>query len=274
MRPTRSRPKREDLFQAALADQTIFDALQEEQALRDLFDDPSARAAILAAAEAPRRARWYRTRWPWVGAGAAAAMASAVLIWMPRTKIVPPVPPTHAVAQKAERAVEAREATPAVPKKSKARRVRERSLVAAAPAPPPAAPAAEQAAPLARGVPRGTAMAFRTMVRVTPETVVLREDGAGQFVALGDGPLARGDRVRIRLHARTAEHVALYKFDESGVRTLIYPDDPTGVALTPGQDVELPAAGSIAVTGALKLELSVASGDGSVRTIPIELQPQ
>ena len=50
------------LFEAALSDQELFDALAREEALREVMADPAARAQLLAAAsEAP--VPWYRQWW-------------------------------------------------------------------------------------------------------------------------------------------------------------------------------------------------------------------
>src|ERR1051326_4436072 len=53
------------LFSAALDDQQLFDALAREQTLRDLLDDPAARASLLAhLSDTP--APWYRRLGGWV----------------------------------------------------------------------------------------------------------------------------------------------------------------------------------------------------------------
>jgi Carboxypeptidase regulatory-like domain len=62
------------LFEAALSDQELFDALAHEEALREVLSDPSARAQLLASmddAPAPWYQRWWRP---------AVVMASALLI--------------------------------------------------------------------------------------------------------------------------------------------------------------------------------------------------
>lgn len=73
--------ERKSLFEAALNDQELFDALHEEQALKDLLDDPVSREQIRHALEektpAPARAAWW-TRW-WAWTGAATAVAAVVL---------------------------------------------------------------------------------------------------------------------------------------------------------------------------------------------------
>ena len=71
------------LFTAALDDQEIFDALANEQSLRDLMRDPAAKAQMLAALDGPSRGGW--TAWlrrPWVAGLAMAGLAAvAVTVW-------------------------------------------------------------------------------------------------------------------------------------------------------------------------------------------------
>jgi len=64
------------LFEAALQDQELFDALAREQALRELLGDPAARAQLLMAvdeAPAPWHRRWWRL-------APVAAMAAAIAV--------------------------------------------------------------------------------------------------------------------------------------------------------------------------------------------------
>jgi hypothetical protein len=76
------------LFEAALDDQELFDTLQQEQPLKDLFDDPFSREQVRrAAAEGlPRRPRtsWFqRPSWfyrPWIWASATSLALAGVLV--------------------------------------------------------------------------------------------------------------------------------------------------------------------------------------------------
>ena len=71
--------ERKTLFQAALEDQDLFNALQDEEALRDLLADPVSRAQVQRALEQPVRPKpaWWARRWTWAGAS---AIAAAVII--------------------------------------------------------------------------------------------------------------------------------------------------------------------------------------------------
>jgi hypothetical protein len=97
------------LFEAALTDQELFDALAREQALRDVLSDPAARAHLLAVMDdAP--APWYRAWWrPMVVMAAALLVVVGVAVWehsrqpkpLPMAKVelprfTPPVAPQSA----------------------------------------------------------------------------------------------------------------------------------------------------------------------------------
>jgi hypothetical protein len=69
------------LFEAALSDQELFDALAHEEVLRDALSDPSARAHLLAAIDnAP--VPWYRQWWrPMAVVAAAVVAVVGVAVW-------------------------------------------------------------------------------------------------------------------------------------------------------------------------------------------------
>ena len=75
---TLTETERRTLFEAALDDQELFDALQKEQALRDLLDDPVSRVQIRQALDKPAPAAWWSRWWTWTAA--ASAVAAVVLI--------------------------------------------------------------------------------------------------------------------------------------------------------------------------------------------------
>jgi hypothetical protein len=74
---TLTETERQVLLEAALDDQELFNALQQEQALKDLLADPGSRAQIRQALEKPRsvRPRW----WTWTAAASAAAAACLIV---------------------------------------------------------------------------------------------------------------------------------------------------------------------------------------------------
>ena len=72
--------ERKALFEAALDDQELFDALQQEQALKELLADPVSRNQVRQAlTQAPVSGPAWWSRW-WVLGGLAGAVAAAVLI--------------------------------------------------------------------------------------------------------------------------------------------------------------------------------------------------
>jgi hypothetical protein len=81
--------ERKDLFEAALEDQELFNALHQEQALKELLADQVSRAQIRQALEKPPSAPWL-SRW-WVWTGAVSAVAATVLI-VAVTRTPAPVP--------------------------------------------------------------------------------------------------------------------------------------------------------------------------------------
>ena len=79
---TLSPAEREALFAAALDDQELFDALMKEEALREVLEEPGAKAQLLTALEKPAaQPGWWSWR-PLIGAVAMAGIAlAAVAIW-------------------------------------------------------------------------------------------------------------------------------------------------------------------------------------------------
>lgn len=113
------------LFAAALEDQRLFDTLEREQPLRELLQDPAARAALLATLD-DRPAPWYRRLAPRaaIALAGAACLAISIGMWNAHRRQVQPVLVAESVSTPAPKA-----------------------LPAAEPAPPPAALVKEQKRP-------------------------------------------------------------------------------------------------------------------------------
>jgi hypothetical protein len=157
--------ERQALFEAALEDQELFDALQHEQALKDLLADPLSHAQIRQALEKPPSAA--RPRW-WAWTAAVSAVAAAVLVVavlrLPTTQppqryaaIQAPKPVTEQPAERREsdttpvppptraRAAAAKQAVPGRPSVPQTERKDELPLTAPpVPSPAPTAPAPAQ----------------------------------------------------------------------------------------------------------------------------------
>jgi hypothetical protein len=136
------------LFEAALDDQELFDALAREQSLRDLLRDPAAKAQVLAALD-ERPARWHeRFAW-WRPAAAVVAMAGLAVFVLSIRRDRAPQPVT--VAQVSEPAqMDAIRRAPAAPPEfdrpvakesnSKAAALEKRRSATPIAVPPPAPP--------------------------------------------------------------------------------------------------------------------------------------
>jgi hypothetical protein len=97
-----SEAERRILFEAALADQELFDELAREQALKEALEEPGAKARLAAALVLPKP--WWKTSWVWAAATAATVVVIAgIVVMRPSAKVeqvagleVPelPVPPS------------------------------------------------------------------------------------------------------------------------------------------------------------------------------------
>lgn len=79
--------ERAALMQAALEDQDLFDAMMDEEALRETLSERAFRSELIAALQP--KPRWWRTPWPWAAlASATAAVALFVLLRpQPQTQV-------------------------------------------------------------------------------------------------------------------------------------------------------------------------------------------
>ncbi len=79
-----SEAERKILFEAALDDQELFDELAQEQALKELLEEPGVKQRLIAGLAPPRKAGWARP-WGWIAA-AAATVALGFVLWRPPAK--------------------------------------------------------------------------------------------------------------------------------------------------------------------------------------------
>src|SRR6266850_6793257 len=87
---TLTEAERKVLFEAALDDQDLFNAMQAEEALKDLLSDPISREQVRQALATPAVAKpagaWWSQWWAWgsaVSAAVAAILIVAVIRWNP-----------------------------------------------------------------------------------------------------------------------------------------------------------------------------------------------
>jgi hypothetical protein len=179
--------ERKVLFEAALDDQELFNAMQEEQALKDLLADPVAREQVREALEKPAAGKnaggWWSQWWAWgsvAGAVAAAVVIVAVIrsnpselrrkdVAVATTMVAPVAPPAgHALKspdQPTSTRVKNRVASPKPepwpanlmqhPLAAGARKERKDEVVLAPPTPPPPQAAAPLPAEVGVGVSNG-----------------------------------------------------------------------------------------------------------------------
>lgn len=74
------------LFAAALEDQELFDELANEQALKNVIDEPGARDRLIRSLEPVRNVAWRQRPWPWVTAATVAAAVIAMFLLRPAPK--------------------------------------------------------------------------------------------------------------------------------------------------------------------------------------------
>jgi hypothetical protein len=170
------------LFAAALEDQELFEELADQQAIKEVLNEPGARQRLLAALEPPsHKAAWSQSPWPWATGAVAIAIAIGIVI----SQRTPPPPQQIAQVTKAEESAAAPVAPPPP--------VKQKTAPAPAPQPPvelqkkaevladkveeakPAPPAPEQEAAQARdGAARGGRA--RGFAAGAPAAAALRSD--------------------------------------------------------------------------------------------------
>lgn len=271
---TLTETERQALFEAALDDQELFDALQREQPLRDLLDDPVSRVQIRQALDQPKPApwwsrwwtHWWTHWWTWTAAGSAVA-ASLLTMAIIRTQ-APPVqqraaatpasqPAAAAPLEKLERDKEARrpEPAPIVPQQahSSAKQViRARPALAenerkdsnaptAAPAAPP--PPAVVAAPTQQQIQLDAAQSRNSETQAQNQGVV---GGAINDARQQQG--LQSNASQLRSFSKNALSVAvapvpytLLKRDAAGADQAL----PAGTRLSPGDAVRISVSPTI-----------------------------
>jgi len=234
------------LFQAALEDQELFNALQNEDALKELLADPVTRGQLRAALSAKPRAFHWR-RWM-VGVAVPAAIALAAVVMMNRAHAPKLVAMKEAAKETVPEKVAALPPPAPAPKKQAASKARP-----VTPAPPAAPPPSETAARL------------EPRVLATPAIATLRDGGRVSVVpdavrqqlaaaAVNDAPLYQGpllrysllrggrdDRgVRVEVTAALAGYVALYDVDPAGNSKRVYPAEEEAARVLPNIPLQIP----------------------------------
>jgi hypothetical protein len=238
-----SADERRILFQAALEDQELFNALQDEDNLRELLADPVTRDEVRRLLEAPGRRAPRSSFWSrrWMFGVAIPALAAVVLIVvMNRANAPRLIAPVSEVASAPP--TQSREIAPPAPAPK---------LEARAPqAKKQSAPIQLESAPEAVPAP-----APRFMVaspRAVPDAI--RQQFASGFVAsapLYEGPLVRyslvrsgpnGDALRVNVTSEVAGYIALYEVDAAGNSNQVYPENQPATLVLAGSTTQIPSA--------------------------------
>jgi hypothetical protein len=264
---TLSESERTALFEAALDDQDLFNALQNEDALRELLADPVTREQVrlalepvAAAAAMPQPAR---TPWRWflsVGSLAAtAAIVIGIVVWQ-RSPIRESMNQQSAPQQIAQKREEPKlEASqPQTELRSDVRsgdkketRQFKPPLATAVPPPSPAPASAmiaqsniardqEQSAQLAGAPP---------LVLAAPEATSQAVAGLVAGGALYNGPIVRysllrsgpaGSAVRVEVVSQVAGTIALYRADAAGQWQRVFPLNSPGIPIAANTPLHIP----------------------------------
>lgn len=262
--------ERRMLFEAALEDQELFNALQNEDALRELLEDPVSRAQIHTALQSRRPAFWSK-RWVY-GVAIPAVLAVIVIAVMNRANGPQQIPQSPApalpqmVARDAAPKIEASPKTEAAPQPqavpppqiASQPQIRKQTTV------PQASPAAPAPTGLqletARGVARPNltapvAVPMLAALRAAPPPPIpdaVRRELLSMVVTaapLYQGPLVqyslvRTDQaVRVDVTLGIAGYLALYEVDASGNSKHVYPAGNNDVAarVSPNVPIQIPS---------------------------------
>jgi hypothetical protein len=257
--------ERRMLFAAALEDQELFNALQDEDSLRELLAEPVSRDQVRRALETPhkdaRRAGFWSRRWL-LGVAIPAVAAVVVIVVMNRANaprlIAPP-------AQVASSQISPQQ-PPAPPENEPAAKEQSRAeaLDRGARAMPLLAPQAP--APAQFESPR-TARASLRANAPPPIPDAIRQQFAQGFAGTPfyQGPLVQyslvrsgpaGDAVRVEVSTGIAGYLALYQVDPAGNSKRVYPADDPAARVSPDVTIQIPA-NPIRVSGAQRLRLVV-----------------
>jgi hypothetical protein len=222
------------LFEAALDDQELFDALQNEDALRELLADPVSqeqiREALKPAATERPRVFWMR---PWlIGAGslaAAAVIAIAIVTW--HREPAATSAPQQVAQDQIEPKLEAPQPAPVIPAPAPARK----PLPAIARQATPPAPLA--ASPVA-GLAVAEAPSKQDLKAGSPADAPLYTGPLVRTSVLRSGP--SGDAIRIEVVSELAGSLALYRADAAGQWQRVFPSNGPGVPIAANATYQIP----------------------------------
>lgn len=244
-----SADERRILFEAALDDQELFNALQNEDALKELLDDPvsreHARRALAGPLPIQRRPAFGSRRWL---LGVAIPAVAAVVLIAVMNRATAPVqvePPLQIAAVR-----------PSAPQQAAASRVEVAAPVAKKQATKVKIPAAASPLP-SRAIQPESSTAAVVSLRVPgfaqiPDAVRQQmTTGIAANAPLYQGPLVRysvvrsgaaGEEIRVGVITGIAGYLALYQMDSAGNSKRVYPANEPAVRVLPGIEIQIPSA--------------------------------
>jgi hypothetical protein len=255
--------ERQALFEAALDDQELFDALQQEEALKELLADAISRSQIQEAlADAPV-SRPIRA---WLWGGLAGAIAAAVLIVI---AIRPTQQPKYQVARVAPPAPPTISAEPAQPAAPAPAQPKPRKLTA--PPPPPTPQPLPPPQPALAAAPR--VQAFRQEQSARADTLLryflTKRDASGAYSVLPpNAPLQTGDAVRLNVASALDGSLSLYQLDPSGNWKQIQ-----SLRVAPNATSAIPDSPIIVTDMEQKVRLTLEPMDAAPLTVEITIGP-
>jgi hypothetical protein len=279
--------ERKALFEAALDDQELFDALQQEEALKELLADPASRSQIqraLTQAPVPRPTAWWSRAWLWGGVAGAVAAAVLIVIAIRPTqqpkyqvaRVAPPAPPTVSAEQAQPAAPAPAQPKPkfrkltAPPPKPSDSALRE-PPAAASPPPPPTPLPASPPQPALAAAPR--VQAFRQEQSAPADTLLryflTRRDVSGAYSVLPpNAPLQTGDSVKLNFSSALDGSLSLYQLDPSGNWKQVQ-----SLRVAPNATATVPDSPILVTDMEQKFRLTLQSMDRMPLTLEITIAP-
>jgi hypothetical protein len=238
--------ERRILFEAALEDQELFNALEKEDALRELLEDPVSRDQVRRALESPvasnRRPSFWSRRWAF-GVAIPAVIAVIVIVIMNRAGaprlIAPPVEiASNPIAPSPKPGLP--KIKPETKESLQAKRPQQvaRALPALAPqiaSPSLVAPRMASLRAFAPSIPDAVRQQFAAGL---DRNVPRYQGPLVQYSVVRSGPA--GKDVRLEVTPQIGGYLALYRVDASGNSQRVYPASDVATRVLPNLAIQIP----------------------------------
>jgi hypothetical protein len=283
--------ERKALFEAALDDQDLFDALQQEQALKELLADPASRNQIARALADPPASR-PRRAWLWGGVPAAIAAAALIVVVIrsnqqPKYQVARVVPPPATMTAEPPQptvtapVVPKSRNVPPAPRKAMPARILRESPPAPAAAPEPTPQIAPQQGVVGGIVPsdRATvatgAVGFATNFRAPQlQYSLLKRDATGVYSPSPSVPVLQpGDAVRLNVMSAIDGYLSLYQLDPSGDWKRLFPAAEPGQLVAANIPAAIPDSPIIVTAVEQRFRLTLAPANAAPLTIELTIAP-